>query len=729
MKKVSKFIYCPTFILLSCLNAYTQQDFRHEYASLDSLPNRARLVYNGAITPVWIDSVSFVYETREPDSLIFYKVDISTLTKTKSSREAIRQRSDRPRRQTTRSDSVTSPDGNWQAYIFDNNIWIEETGNKKEKVKLSHDGTANNFYTNRIVWSPDSRKIAAFKLQEAPKRTIPLIESAPTTQLQPVLQSRDYYKPGDLLPIQRPALFDITTRSQIEIDTKPFENQYSLRFGRWMNDSKNFTFEFNQRGHQVYQLVSVDAETGKTFIAVDEQSPTFIYYNRIYIHYLEDGRHILWISERDNWRHLYIIDLLTGQVKKQLTKGEWVVRDIIHINEKEDYMIISANGMNQDKGEDPYNIHYHRISLSKGNIIDLTPEPANHRGFFNSDFKYLVDVYSKPDMPPVSVVRSAANGEIVMELQKADISQLMASGFTMPEVFHAKGRDGKTDIWGNIYRPSNFDPNRKYPVVEFIYAGPHDSFVDKNFTVSTGFSKLNELGFIVVCIDGMGTANRSKSFHDVSWRNLKDAGFPDRILWIKEAAKKYPYMDIDNVGIYGYSAGGQSALGALLFHGDFYKVGVALCGCHDNRMDKIWWNEQWMGYPVGPWYAENSNVDNAHKLEGKLLLINGELDDNVDPASTLQVVNALIKADKEFDQLYLPGYGHNLGDNYVTRKVFEFFVKNIRDCRPFFSAIQSKKNLFEIQPVTIFQKKYFFGYFFSITLYNYTYIDYLCPEF
>ena len=248
----------------------------------------------------------------------------------------------------------------------------------------------------------------------------------------------------------------------------------------------------------------------------------------------------------------------------------------------------------------------------------------------------------------------------------------------MPEVFCAKGRDGVTDIWGTIYRPFKFNPKKKYPVVEYIYAGPHDSHVTKDFYGPMRFSRLLELGFIVVTIDGMGTDNRSKSFQDVAWRNLKDAGFPDRILWMQAAAEKYKYMDLSKVGIYGYSAGGQNAMAALLFHPEFYKVGVALCGCHDNRMDKIWWNEQWMGYPVGPWYGESSNVDNAWRLEGKLFLVNGEVDDNVDPASTLQVVSELIKHEKDFEQLYVPGYSHNLGADWITRRVFEFFWKNCR---------------------------------------------------
>ena len=246
--------------------------------------------------------------------------------------------------------------------------------------------------------------------------------------------------------------------------------------------------------------------------------------------------------------------------------------------------------------------------------------------------------------------------QVIATLEKCDISDLKAQGWQMPEVFCAKGRDGKTDIWGTIYRPFNFDPSKSYPVVENIYAGPHDSHVSKDFNpIEWSSSSLAELGYIVVRIDGMGTNNRSKKFHDVCWKNLKDAGFPDRIKWIQAAARKYKYMDTSRVGIYGWSAGGQNAMAALLFHNDFYKAAVSFCGCHDNRMDKVWWNELWMGYPVDESYSRSSNVDNAHLLKGDLLLINGELDDNVDPASTLQVVDALIKADKMFEQLYLPG--------------------------------------------------------------------------
>jgi dipeptidyl aminopeptidase/acylaminoacyl peptidase len=265
-------------------------------------------------------------------------------------------------------------------------------------------------------------------------------------------------------------------------------------------------------------------------------------------------------------------------------------------------------------------------------------------------------------------------------VERGDITALTAAGWRPPEVFTAMARDGKTDIWGVIYRPPNFEASKKYPVVEFVYAGPQGSFVPKTFGVIA--QPLTELGFIVAQIDGMGTNNRSKAFHDVAWKNLADAGFPDRILWHQAVAARYPYYDISRVGIYGTSAGGQNAMGALLFHPEFYKAAVANSGCHDNRMDKIWWNELWMGWPIGPQYAASSNVDNAHRLKGKLLLVVGEMDTNVDPASTLQVVNALIRAKKKHDLLFVPGGGHGAGGTYAQRLLQDFFVHHLHGVEP-----------------------------------------------
>lgn len=673
------------------------EGFREKYAELDTLPNINNLVYDGAVTPQWTDTTEFVYLTREADGLHYFLVDASAPSKEEITQqeyeEYLSSIPDRPRPDWGSRDSVTSPDGRYVAFLRDFNVWVRDLTLPEDRAyvpsgspvrgterQLSFDGTEQDYYAE-IHWSPDSRKLASVRREYVRERQIPLRESAPGDRIQPELRWINYAKPGDRLSQAVPVLFDVSSGAVTEVDRDPFADQYYLFFGQWSPDSKYFTFEYNQRGHQLYQLVAVSAEDASVRVLAEEKTETFVYYNTLYRHYMDCGD-ILWVSERDDWRHLYRIDGATGETVL-LTPGAWNVREIYDVNEEEGYVLFAANGMNAidekggtPAGEDPYNRHLMRLDLETLAITDLTPEAANHVITFNPDRTIFTDVYSKPDMAPVSVLRDI-DGNTLMELQKADISALLATGWTMPEVFVAKGRDGKTDIWGTIFRPSDFNPRKKYPVVEYIYAGPHDSFVLKDFYAYLRFSKLVEMGFIVVTIDGMGTDNRSKSFQDVAWRNLRDSGYPDRILWMQAAAGKYRHMDISNVGVYGYSAGGQSTLAALLFYPEFYKVGVALCGCHDNRMDKIWWNEQWMGYPIGPWYSENSNVDNAWRLQGDLLLINGELDDNVDPASTLQVVNALVRAGKDFEQLYLPGYTHSLGDDYVTRRVFGFFYENI----------------------------------------------------
>jgi len=390
------------------------------------------------------------------------------------------------------------------------------------------------------------------------------------------------------------------------------------------------------------------------------------------------GREFIWASERDGWNHLYLYDGVTGKLKNQITKGTWVVRSVDKVDEQKRQIWFQASGMYP--GKDPYFVHSYRINLDGSGLTAVTELDANHTVAFSDDMKYYVDTWSRVDLPTVSQLRRTENGKVVLELEQGDIEPLLAAGWHAPEVLTAIGRDGKTDIWGVIYRPSRFDPSKKYPVIESIYAGPQGSFVPKTF--STVVQPLTELGFIVVQIDGMGTNNRSKAFHDVAFKNLADAGFADRILWHKAVAAKYPYYDVSRVGIFGTSAGGQNAMGALLFHPEFYQVAVANSGCHDNRMDKIWWNEQWMSWPLGLQYSASSNVDNAFRLQGKLLLVMGEMYKNVDPSSTLQVVNALIKANKKFDLLFVPGAGHGAGGAYGQRLLQDFFVHHLLGAEP-----------------------------------------------
>ncbi|GAB3655612.1 S9 family peptidase [Echinicola sediminis] len=580
-----------------------------------------------------------------------------------------------------KGDPVQSPDESKEAYIAEHNVWIKDL-KTEEEFQLSFDGAAGEYYSSQLRWSPDGEKLAAYKVRPAEVRQLTLIASSPQGQLQPKIETRDYVKPGDALPVKTPVLFQVDTKKAITISSRLIPHQFGLSSLEWREDSRAFTFEYNQRGHQVYRVISVDGQTGEAKALIEESSETFIDYSgKKYRKDLADGKEILWSSERDGWRHLYLYDGVSGKVKNQVTKGDWVVRDVLQVDEEQRKVYFLASGL--DPKEDPYHLHLCSVGLDGKGFKQITQEKANHSVTFSDGLSYFVDVYSRQDQAPVSVLKEVATGKVLMELEKADISAIQEAGWEAPEIFSAKGRDGKTDIWGLIIKPTNFDPSKSYPVLEYIYAGPHSSFVPKSFAPNyRGLNEIAELGFIVVQIDGMGTSNRSKAFHDVCWKNLKDAGFPDRIRWMQAAAKSRPYMDLDRVGIFGTSAGGQSSTGALLFHPEFYKAAVSSCGCHDNRMDKIWWNEQWMGYPIGKHYEECSNVANAQHLEGKLMLIVGEVDDNVDPSSTYQLVDQLIKHNKDFDFLMVPGMGHSAGGSYGEHKRRDFFVKHLLGVEP-----------------------------------------------
>jgi dipeptidyl aminopeptidase/acylaminoacyl peptidase len=584
-----------------------------------------------------------------------------------------------------------SPDGKWLAYIDNFNVWVR-TADGKQRCPLSEDGSEDNYYAlDTLAWSPDSAHLVAYRIRPGYRRLVHYVESSPADQLQPKYSTMVYPKPGDVLALPQPVLFQVAEKREIPIANTLFPNPYDLSHAVWWKDSRGFTFEYNQRGHQVYRVIEVDAATGQPRTLIEETSKTFIDYRPLvmnqfdtgkeYRHDVADGKEIIWASERDGWEHLYLLNGHTGAVENQITKGPWVVRAVNHVDDQKRQIWFEASGMNP--GEDPYFVHSYRINFDGTGLTPLTPETTDHHVEFSSDGKFYVDLQSKIDLAPAMTLVRTEDNKPVMKVERADISKLLAAGWHAPEVFKAKGRDGVTDIWGVIYRPVHFDAAKKYPVIEDIYAGPQGSFVPKSFTARA--EPLTELGFVVVQIDGMGTNNRSKAFHDVAWHNLKDAGFPDRILWHKAVAAKYPWYDISRVGIFGTSSGGQSAMGALLFHPEFYKVAVSNSGCHDNRMDKIWWNEQWMGWPVGPQYSESSNVDNAWRLQGKLMLVMGEMDKNVDPSSTLQVVDRLIRANKTFSLLVVPGAGHGTRGpdaEYTERNLEDFFVHNLLGQEP-----------------------------------------------
>jgi dipeptidyl aminopeptidase/acylaminoacyl peptidase len=602
---------------------------------------------------------------------------------------------------------LPSPDGRWEAVVQNFNVAIRPTpAVRAAKMPspgpaagaltwLSADGSDGNCYQRpTLAWSPDSTRLAAMRVRPGFRRLVHYVESSPEDQLQPRHSTRFYAKPGDVLDVEQPVIFQIEPKRELEIDRALFPNAYELSPLVWRQDGHALTFEYNQRGHQVYRVIEVDAVSGRARAIISEEPKTFFYYNQAngtltgsgkrYRHDIADGKEIVWMSERDGWNHLYLYDG-AGNVKNQITTGEWVVRGVVKVDEERRQIWFSAGGMRP--GEDPYFAHYYRINFDGSGLTPLTDVAANHTAAFSTDMQYFVDTYSRVDLAPVSELRRTSDGSLVMTVERGDLTALAAAGWRPPEVFVAPGRDGRTPIYGVVYRPTRFDPAKRYPVIESIYAGPHGSFVPKSFAAYSPLQAQAELGFIVVQIDGMGTSNRSKAFHDVAWMNLADAGFPDRIAWHTALAAKYAWYDISRVGIYGGSAGGQSALGGLLFHPEFYRAAVAYAGCHDNRMDKIWWNEQWMGWPLGPQYSASSNVEHAGRLTGRLLLVVGELDSNVDPSSTMQVVKALLKANKDFDLLVVPGGEHNAGRGgefgaYGERKRFDFFVRHLLGVSP-----------------------------------------------
>lgn len=572
-----------------------------------------------------------------------------------------------------------SPDGRFVAFVRESDLYLKD-GTEGKEIRLSVDGKKENPYCLPVVWSPDSRSLVCCRQTVVPVRHITLVESSPNESVQPREQSIPYVKPGDPLAETRPVLFGITENSGVEIVFPDSEKQYSVGGIRWASDSGSFTFDYNRRGHSSYIVYKVGRENAQARPLIEETFSTFVNYTKLYRYDLPDAREIVWISERDGWRHLYLLNAEAGTVIRQLTSGEWVVKKVLHVDEAKRCIFFVGCGRTPE--EDPYLEKLYRVSLDGGDPVCLTPSNASHGIAFSPDYTCFVDTASRVDLPAETILRDVETGKEIMKLEQSDISPALARGWKAPTVFCSKGRDGQTDIWGMIAFPPDFVQGKKYPVIEYIYAGPHDSHVPKTFNMEHEMFRLTELGFITVMIDGMGTANRSKKFHDVCWKNLKDAGFPDRIAWMKQAAVKYPEMDLSRIGIYGMSAGGQNTMSALLFHPEWYKVGVASCGCHDNRMDKIWWNEQWMGYPVGKEYEECSNVTNAAKLQGRLMLILGEIDDNVDPASTRQVVDALIKAGKDFEFVLIPGARHTMGGTYGERRRRDFFVQYLMGIAP-----------------------------------------------
>ena len=547
--------------------------------------------------------------------------------------------------------------------------------------RLTEDGAEGAAYCGPLISAPDGGAIVFFHEQRGAGREVTLVEAAPREGLQPRTLTFGYDKPGDALTVRTLRVVDVASGAVHGLPPDLCTHPWELRDVRWTPDGARLHCVVIERGHRIVRLVELDPRSGATRAVIDEQPATFFdYAHKLFVHHLDATDEVLWLSERSGWNHLWRIERRSG-VAVPVTQGEWVVRRVDEIDEERREALIRVMG--RAPGQDPYHVHFARVHLDTGAITELTDGDGTHTLERSPDGAHYVATWQRVDQPPVRELRRWSDGEKLLELSRPDTSRVSEALPRPPQRFVAKGRDGVTDIHGVLHWPSNFEPGRTYPVVEAIYAGPHGAHVPKTFDLDREPQRLAELGFVVGQIDGMGTNWRSKAFHDVAWKDLADAGFPDRILWWRAAAAAHPELDLTRVGIYGGSAGGQNALRAVLDHADFYRAAAADCGCHDNRMDKVWWNELWMGWPVDDAYLASSNVEHAHRLGGKLLLTVGALDRNVDPSSTLQVVEALIRADKDFELIVFPSGGHGIGESpYGKRRRDDFFVRHLLGVEP-----------------------------------------------
>ena len=565
-----------------------------------------------------------------------------------------------------------SPDGKHEVEVRGGDVFLNEK-------KVSESLPKGWVWTDRVLWSPDSSRFVVGKRPNHPVRQVHYVRSSPKEGVQPEHFTTSYPKPGDALNVPVPVLFFVEERSPLEVKGDLIKDAFDLRKWGWRPDSSRFVFEYIERGVGSHRLIEIDTKTGTQRALIDETDEKFVFvFGNSFRKDLKGGDEILWMSERDGWSHLYLIDGKSGEVTRQLTKGKWVVREVIHVDEEERSALIAMSGYFPE--QDPYHVHFARLDLDSAELIPLTEGDGTHEVSWSPGKKYFSVRWSRVDHPPVHEIRRVSDGKKIATLAEAEgTERLKEVNWRKPQRFVTKDRNGEYDIHGFLLRPADFDPRKKYPVIEAIYAGPHGSFTPKSWRIHHGvMSEMADAGFLVVKLDGLGTNHRGRKFQQVAYQNLIDSGLPDRIKWIRALAKEVPQMDLERVGIFGGSAGGQSTLAALLTHGDFYRAGAADCGCHDNRMDKIWWNEQWMDWPVGPAYESNSNLTHIKNLKGHLLLTVGELDKNVDPSSTYQVVNALVQADKDFEYFMIPGAGHGVGESpYLRRKRLEFFQRHL----------------------------------------------------
>jgi dipeptidyl-peptidase-4 len=604
--------------------------------------------------------------------------------------------------------AAASPDGKWTAFIKNDNLWLKETGTGVEKA-LTTDGikdfgyaTDNAGWTRSdrpvLLWSPDSKTIATFQQDQRGVGEMYLVE---TKVGHPVLQAWKYPLPGDpvVTTIQR-VVIHVDGPRVVRLKMPPdqhrstFSDDIKARGGalgdaEWSPDGRKLVFVSSSRDHKKAWVRSADPETGEVKEIFEETAATYFEsaHSGSNWRYLGASNEILWFSERSGWGQLYLYDAATGRLKNAVTTGEGLVTQIVRLDEKARRLWFLAQG--REKGRDPYFRHLYKVGLDGKALTLLTPDNADHEATLSPSGKYVVDAASRPDVPPTTTLRDG-DGKLLLTLEKADISPLLAAGWKPCLPFTVKARDVLTDIYGLLFRPTDFDPNKKYPIVISIYPGPQSGSIGgRAFSPVRGDTQsLAELGFIVVQIDGTGTPGRSKAFHDAYYANMGDNTLPDQVAAVKQLAAQYAWIDVDRVGIYGHSGGGYAACDALFRYPDFFKVGVSQAGNHDQRGYEDDWGEKWQGLLTKNAdgttnYDDQANQNHAAKLKGKLLLAHGTMDGNVPPYLTLLVVDALIKANKDFDLILFPNRSHGFGgEPYMVRRRWDYFVKHLLGAEP-----------------------------------------------
>ncbi len=704
----NKIISTIAFLIIACTisvfpqtpKALTADDYARAEKMLGY--NTSQLVDRAGVRPTFLPDGKFWYRVLTPTGSEFVLVnpaDGSRKTDTDATKLGI---TITPPSRNQNAEGVISPDGKKAAFIKDWNLWMRDTATGKE-TKLTTDGVKNFGYATDnagwthsdravLMWSPDSKMIATFQQDE---RNVSDMYLVSTNVGAPKLEAWKYPFPGDpIVTIQR-VIIDTEVPKVIRLQMPPDEHRSTLcddiscggEFTdvEWSDEADKLAFVSTSRDHKEAKLRVADAMTGEVRNIFEEKVATQYESGQGAVNwrFLPASKEFIWYSEKDDWGHLYLYDLATGKLKNQITKGNFVVTRILNVDTDKRVIYFEANG--REAGRDPYFSHFYSIGFDGKNLKLLTPDDGNHQITLSPDGKYFIDTFSKPDVPPTAVLRDMT-GKVIVALEKTDISRLTATGWKPPTPITVKDRNGKWDLYGLMFTPTNLDPSKKYPVVNYIYPGPQGGGVgNRSFGAARNDNQaLAELGFIVVVIDGTCNPDRSKSFHDACYGNMADNTLKDQIEGIKQLATKYPYLDLTRVGIWGHSGGGFATAAAMFNFPDFYKVGISESGNHDNRNYEDDWGERYIGLLSGDNYEKQANQINAKNLKGKLLLAHGGMDDNVPPQNTYLVIDALIKANKDFDLIIIPNARHGYGQAsfYMMRRRWDYFVKNLLGAEP-----------------------------------------------